>query len=87
VVDSILEGSPPFILLATGILERNDTSLSHTIHRRCCRTRTRTLHTQSLSLRSGIGPHHLLYVALSGLSSKGGKGKEAALASYAATAE
>jgi hypothetical protein len=70
-VDSISEGSPSFILLATGILERSDASLSCTIHRRCCRTRTRTLHTQSLSPRSGIGPHHQLYVAC--LTSKGRK--------------
>jgi hypothetical protein len=47
-VASFSEGSASFILLATGILERSDTSLSRTIHRRCCRTRTRTLHTQSL---------------------------------------
>jgi hypothetical protein len=60
-----------FILLATGKLERSDVSLSR-ISRRCCsRTRTRTLHTQSLSPRSGIGPRHQLYAALSGLPSKG----------------
>jgi hypothetical protein len=72
-VASISEGSPSFILLATGILERSDASLSCTIHRRCCRTRSRTLHTQSLSPRSGIGPRHLPYAALSGLTSKGRK--------------
>jgi hypothetical protein len=72
-VASISEGSPSFILLATGILERSDASLSHTIRRRCCRTRSRTLHTQSLSPRSGIGPRHKLYAALSGLTSKGRK--------------
>jgi hypothetical protein len=72
-VASISEGSPTFILLATGILERSDASLSRTIHRRCCRTRTRTLHTQSLFTRSGIGPHHQLYAALSGLTSNGRK--------------
>jgi hypothetical protein len=87
-VASIPEGFPSFILLATGILERSDTSLSRTIHRCCCRTRSRTLHTQSLSPRSGIGPRHQLYAALSGLTSKGRKGdKEAALVSYAAAAE
>jgi hypothetical protein len=52
-VASISEGSPSFILLSTGILERSDTSLSRTIHQRCCFTRSRTLHTQSLSPRSG----------------------------------
>jgi hypothetical protein len=72
-VASISEGSPSFILLSTGILERSDASLSRTIHRHCCRTRTRTLHTQGLSPRSGIGSRHQLYVALSGLSSKGRK--------------
>jgi hypothetical protein len=72
-VASISEWSPSFILLATGILERSDASLSRTIHRRCCRTRTRTLHTQSLSPMSGIGPRHQLYVTLSGLTSKGKK--------------
>jgi hypothetical protein len=72
-VASISEGSPFFILLATCILERSNASLSRTIHWRCWRTRTRTLHTQSLSPRSGIGPCHQLYVALSGLTSKGRK--------------
>jgi hypothetical protein len=72
-VTSNSKGSPSFILLATGIVEQSDTSLSRTIHRRCCRTQTRTLHTQSLSPRSGIGPRHQLYVALSGLTSKGKK--------------
>jgi hypothetical protein len=87
-VASISEGSPSFILLATGILERSDASLSRTICRRCCHTRSRTLHTQSLSPRSGIGPRHQLYAALSGLTSKGRKrDKEAALVSYAAAAE
>jgi hypothetical protein len=87
-VASILEGSPSFILLATGILERSDTSLSRTIHRRCCRTQTRTLHTKSLSPRSGIGPRHQLYLALSGLTSKGRKkDKVAARVSYATEAE
>jgi hypothetical protein len=43
---------------------------------------TRTLHTQSLSPRSGIGPRHQLYVALSGLTSKGKEiDKEATLVS------
>jgi hypothetical protein len=43
------------------------------------------MHTQSLSPRSGIGPRHQLYAALSVLASKGRKGdKEAALVSYAA---
>jgi hypothetical protein len=85
---SISEGSPSFILLATGILERSDTSLSRTIHRRCCHTRTSTLHTQSLSPRSGIGPRYQLYAALSGLTSKGKKrDKEEARVSYAAAAE
>jgi hypothetical protein len=70
-VASNSEGSPSFILLSTDILERSDASLSRTIHRLCCRTRS--LHTQSLSPRSGIGPRHQLYAALSGLSSKGGK--------------
>jgi hypothetical protein len=84
-VASISEGSPSFILLSTGILERSDASLSRTIHRRCCRTRSRTLHTQSLSPRNGVGPRHQLYAALSGLSSKGRKrDKEAARVSYAA---
>jgi hypothetical protein len=87
-VASFSEGSPSFILLATGILERSDASFSRTIHRRCCRTRTRTLHTQSLSPRSGIGPHHQLYAALSSLTSEGRKrDKEAALVSYAAAEE
>jgi hypothetical protein len=87
-VASFSEGSPSFILLTTGILERSDASLSRTIHRRCCRTRTRTLHTQSLSPRSGIGPCHQLYAALSGLTSKGRKrDKEAARVSYAVAAE
>jgi hypothetical protein len=72
-VASISKGSPSFILLATGILERSDGSLSRTIHRRCCRTQTHTRHTQSLSQRSGIGPRHQLYAALSGLTSKGRK--------------
>jgi hypothetical protein len=72
-VASFSEGSPSFILLATGILERSDASLSHTIHRRCCRTQTRTMHTQSLSPRNGIGPRHQLYASLSGLTSKGEK--------------
>jgi hypothetical protein len=81
-------GSPSFILPATCILERSDASLSCTIRRRCSRTRSRTLHTQSLSPRSGIGPRHQLYVALSGLTSKGRKrDKEAALVSCAAAAE
>jgi hypothetical protein len=85
---SISEESPSFILHATGILERSDTSLSHTIHRHCCRTRTRTMHTQSLSPRSGIGPRHQLYAALSGLTSKGKKrDKEEARVSYVAAAE
>jgi hypothetical protein len=45
------------------------------------------LHTQSLSPRSGISPPHQLYVALSGLTSKGRKrDKEAARVSYAAAA-
>jgi hypothetical protein len=84
----ISEGSPSFILLATGILERRDASLSRTIHRRWCRTRSRTLHTQSLPPRSGIGPHHQQYAALSGLTSKGRKrDKEAAMFSCAAAAE
>jgi hypothetical protein len=75
------------MLLATGIIERSEASLSRTIHRRCCRTRTRTLHTQNLSPRSGIGPRHQLYAALCGLSSKGRKrDKEVALVSYAAAA-
>jgi hypothetical protein len=87
-VTSISEESPSFILLATGILERSDASLSRTIHRSCCRTRTRTLHTQNLSPRSGIGPRHQLYAALSGLTSKGRKrDKEATQVSYAAAAE
>jgi hypothetical protein len=82
------EGSPSFILPATGILERSDASLSRTIRRRCCRTRSRTLHTQSLSPRNGIGPRHQLYAALSGLTSKGRKrDKVAALFSCAAAAE
>jgi hypothetical protein len=72
-VASILEGSPSFILPTTSILELSDASLSRTIHRRCFRTQSRTLHTQSLSPRSGIGPCHQLYAALSGLTSKGGK--------------
>jgi hypothetical protein len=72
-VASISEGFPSFILLSTGILERSDASLSRTIHRRCGCTRPRTLHTQSLSPRSGIGPRHQLYAALSILSSKGEK--------------
>jgi hypothetical protein len=66
-VASISKGSPSFILLATDILERSDASLSRTIHRRCCRTRTRTMHTQNLSPRNGIRPRHQLYAALSGL--------------------
>jgi hypothetical protein len=70
---SISEGYPTFILIATCILERSDASLCRTIHLHCCRTRTCTLHTQSLSPRSGMGPHHQLYVALSGLTSKGRK--------------
>jgi hypothetical protein len=78
-VASISEGSPSFILLATCILEQSDTSLSRTIHRHCCRTRTRTLHTQSLSPRSGIGPRHQLYVDLSGLTYKGRKRDKEAL--------
>jgi hypothetical protein len=87
-VASISKGSPSFILLVTGILKRSDASLSRTIHQRCCRTQSRTLHTQSLSPRSGIGPHHQLYAALSGLTSKGRKrDKEAALVSYAAATE
>jgi hypothetical protein len=87
-VASISEGSPSFILLATGILERSDVSHSRTIHQHCCHTRSRTLHTQSLSPRSGIGPHHQLYAALSDLSYKGEKrDKETALFSYAAAAE
>jgi hypothetical protein len=87
-VASISEGSPFFILLATCILERSNASLSRTIHWRCWRTRTRTLHTQSLSPRSGIGPCHQLYVDLSGLTSKGRKrDKKAARVSYAAAAE
>jgi RNase P subunit RPR2 len=87
-VASISEGSPSFILLATGILERSDTSFSRTIHRRYCRTWTRTLHTKNLSPRSGIGPRHQLYTALSGLTSKGRtRDKEAALVSYAAAVE
>jgi hypothetical protein len=87
-VASISEGSPSFIILATGILEWSDASLSRTIRRCCCRTRTRTLHTQSLSLRSGIGPRHQLYATLSGLTSKGRKtDKEAALVSYAVAVE
>jgi hypothetical protein len=69
----ISEGSPSFILLSICILEQSDASLSRTIHRRCGRTRSRTLYTQSLSPRSGIGPRHQLYAALSGLSSKGEK--------------
>jgi hypothetical protein len=82
------EGSPSFILPATGNLERSDASLSRTICRRCSRTRSRTLHTQSLSPRSGIGPRHQLYAALSGLTSKGRKrDKEAALVSCAAAVE
>jgi hypothetical protein len=86
-VASISEGSPSFILLATGIFERSDASLSRTIHRRCCRIWSHTLHTQSLPPRSGIGPRHQLYAALSGLTSKGRKGdKEVALFSYAAAA-
>jgi hypothetical protein len=86
-VASISEGSPSFILLATGILERSDASPSRTIHRCCCHTRSRTLHTQSLSPRSGIGPRHQLYATLSGLTSKGRKGdKEATLVSYAVAA-
>jgi hypothetical protein len=88
IVASISEGSPSFILLATDILERSDASLSGTIHQCCCRTQTRTLHTQSLSPRSGIGSRHQLYAALSGLTSKGRKiDKEAARVSYAAAAE
>jgi hypothetical protein len=82
------EGSPSFIFPATGILERSDASLGRTIRQCCCRTRPRTLHTQSLSPRSGIGPRHQLYAALSGLTSKGRKrGKEAALFSCAAATE
>jgi hypothetical protein len=82
------EGSPSFILPATGNLERSDTSLSRIIRWRCSRTQSRTLHTQSLSPRSGIGPRHQLYAALSGLTSKGRKrDKEAALVSCAAAAE
>jgi hypothetical protein len=81
------EGSPSFILPSTGKLERSDVSLSRTTRRRCSRTRTRTLHTQSLSLRSGIGPRQQLYAALSGLTSKGKEiDKEAALVSWAAAA-
>jgi hypothetical protein len=72
-VASLSEGSPSFILHSTGILERSDASLNRTIHRLCCHTRSRTLHTQSLSPRSGIGPCHQLYAALSGLTSKGEK--------------
>jgi hypothetical protein len=88
-VGSISKGSPSFILLATSILERSDASVSRIIHRRCCRTQTRTLHTQSLSTRSEIGPCHQLYATLlSGLTSKGRKrDKEAALVSYAAAVE
>jgi hypothetical protein len=81
-VASFSEGSPSFILLATGILERSDTSLSRTIHRRCCRTWTRTLHTQSLSPRNGIGPRHQLYAALSGLASKGEKKRKGGSSSF-----
>jgi hypothetical protein len=72
-VASFSEGSPSFILLTTGILERSDTSLSRTIHLFCCRTQTCIVHTQSLSPRSRIGPYHQLYAALSGLTSKGRK--------------
>jgi hypothetical protein len=87
-VASISEGSPSLILLATDIIERSDASLSRTIHRRCCRTRTHTLHTQSLSPRSGIGPRHELYAAFSGLTSKGKKrDKEEARVPYAAVEE
>jgi hypothetical protein len=69
-VASNSEGSPSFILLATCILERSDASLGRIIHRHCCRTRSRTLHTQSLSPRCGIGPRHQLYAALSSLHLK-----------------
>jgi hypothetical protein len=87
-VASISEGPSSFILLATGILERSDASLSRAIHQRCFRTRTRNLHTQSLSPRSGIGPRHQLYAALSGLTSKRKeRDKEEAWVSYTAAVE
>jgi hypothetical protein len=57
----------------TGILEQSDASLIRTICRRCCHSRTCSLHTQSQSPRSGIGPRHQLYAALSGQTSKGKK--------------
>jgi hypothetical protein len=40
------------------------------------------LHTQSLSPRSGIGPRHQLYAALSGLTSKGEKKRQGSVSSF-----
>jgi hypothetical protein len=70
-VSSIPKESPSLLFTPTGILERSITSLSRSIHLYCCRSQTRTLHTERLSPRNGIGSCHQQYASFKWLITKG----------------